>query len=220
MDNLFKQIAMKQIKHIPLLVLCILPLLYLGYIWEDLPNKIPTHWNIKGEIDNWGSKNSAFILSSLPIFTYLMMVIIPKIDPKNKLLQMGSKYTQLKFILVAFMSVLAITILHYTKTQNTEGFKIELLMGLLFMALGNYFQTVKPNYFIGIKTPWTLENETVWKKTHQMGGKLWVAGGILIIIFNLLLPVIYSGYAMATIISVLIIAPIAYSYFEFKKQTS
>ncbi|MCF6333897.1 MAG: DUF1648 domain-containing protein, partial [Draconibacterium sp.] len=95
-------------KELPILILCVLPIFYLGYIWDSLPNKIPTHWNIKGEIDGWGSKNSTFFLTSFPVFTYLMLLIIPKIDPKNKLTQMGKKYTHLKFMLVAFMSVLAI----------------------------------------------------------------------------------------------------------------
>ncbi len=208
---------MKLKTEIPVLILCILPLLYLSYIWDALPSKIPTQWNIKGEIDGWGGKNSTFFLSAFPFFTYLMMVIIPKIDPKNKLAQMGSKYTQLKFMLVAFMSILSLSILYITKTQNFDNFKIELLIGLLFLGLGNYFQTVKPNYFIGIKTPWTLESETVWKKTHQLGGKLWMLGGILIVICSLLLSKQYIGYTMMAIIAVISIIPIAYSYFEFKK---
>jgi len=209
---------MKLNKHLPLLILCILPLFYLATVWDDLPNKIPIHWNYKGEIDGWGSKYSTFFLSAFPIFTYLMMVIIPKIDPKNKLHQMGSKYTQLKFILVAFMSVLAISILYITKTQNLESFKFELLIGFLFIVLGNYFQTVKPNYFIGIKTPWTLENESVWKKTHQLSGKLWILGGITIIMLSLLLNKTNSNIAMMCVIAIISIVPIIFSYLEFQKQ--
>ncbi len=205
-------------KELPILILCILPILYLGYIWDSLPSKIPIHWNIKGEIDGWGSKNSTFFLTSFPVFTYLMLLIVPKIDPKNKLEQMGKKYTHLKFMLVAFMSVLAIGILYTTQKQTIESFKIELIIGLFFIGLGNYFQTIKPNYFIGIKTPWTLESETVWKKTHQLGGKIWIAGGLLIIICSLLLNKEKSSYAMLLIVAVISIVPIAYSYFEFKKE--
>ena len=80
---------MKLNKQLPLLILCLLPLLYLGYIWEELPSQIPTHWNIKGEIDGWSSKNTSIFLSLLPIITLLMMELIPKIDPKKKLKNMG-----------------------------------------------------------------------------------------------------------------------------------
>lgn len=209
---------MKLIKQLPLLILCILPILYLGYVWEDLPAQIPTHWNLKGEIDDWSNKNSSIYFSLLPIVTFLIMEVIPKIDPKNKLKQMGNKYTQFKFIIVAFISVLIISILFISKEQNVADFKIELIIGALFMALGNYFQAIKHNYFIGIRTPWTLESETVWKKTHQLGGKLWMIGGLIIIISSLALSREYSSYTMLFIISIITLMPITYSYFEFKKE--
>jgi uncharacterized membrane protein len=85
--------------------------------------------------------------------------------------------------------------------------------------LGNYFQTVRPNYFIGIRTPWTLENEQTWKKTHRLGGRLWMAGGILIVFISF---IIRSNNALAItfaiILSVMVIVPIVYSYIEFQKE--
>lgn len=209
---------MKLNKQVPLLILCILPIIYLGYIWEDLPEQIPTHWNIKGEIDSWSNKNSSLFITAFPIIIFIIMTLIPKIDPKKKITQMGNKYTQFKFIIVAFTSILAISILYIAKEQNTESFQIELIIGMLFMALGNYFQAIKHNYFIGIRTPWTLESESVWKKTHQLGGKLWIAGGLLIIMSSLALSKEYSSYTMLFIISIITIMPITYSYFEFKKE--
>jgi uncharacterized membrane protein len=82
--------------------------------------------------------------------------------------------------------------------------------------LGNYFQAVRPNYFIGIRTPWTLENEQTWKKTHRLGGRLWMAGGILIAILSL---IIWNNLAIAitfgVILSVMVMVPVVYSYLEF-----
>jgi uncharacterized membrane protein len=84
--------------------------------------------------------------------------------------------------------------------------------------LGNYFQTVRPNYFIGIRTPWTLENEQLWKKTHRMGGKLWVAGGVLIAVISIF---INNNTALAitfgAILSIMVIVPVVYSYIEYLK---
>ena len=84
-------------------------------------------------------------------------------------------------------------------------------------TLGNYFKTIKPNYFIGIRTPWTLENEEVWKKTHLFGGKLWFIGGLLIFILSLIIPDNYSFYVLITVTVIISILPIIYSYLEFKK---
>ena len=196
-----------------------LPFIYLAYIWNTLPETVPTHWNASGEIDGYGSKNTLLLIPfMLPVLVYIIMTIAPKIDPKNKIAIMGKKYEQLKFFLVLFMSVLALFIIYSSKTQSFSSPNIiYILLGLLFAGLGNFMKTVKPNYFIGIKTPWTLENETVWKKTHLLGGKIWFVGGLLIVCMSL----IFTAQTAATlfvIIAVLItIIPLVHSYIEFKK---
>jgi len=92
------------------------------------------------------------------------------------------------------------------------------LIGALYAILGNYFQTLKPNYFIGIRTPWTLENEQIWKKTHRLAGRLWIAGGLLTIIISFLINsnlvlVIFFGI----ITTIIVLVPIVFSYTEFQK---
>lgn len=206
-------------KEFPYILLMALPFIYLAYIWNTLPETVPTHWNASGEIDGYGSKNSLLLIPfMLPVLVYIIMTIAPKIDPKNKIAIMGKKYEQLKFFLVLFMSILALFIIYSSKTQSFSSPNIiYILLGLLFAGLGNFMKTVKPNYFIGIKTPWTLENETVWKKTHLLGGKIWFVGGLLIVCMSL----IFTAQTAATlfvIIAVLItIIPLVHSYIEFKK---
>jgi hypothetical protein len=85
------------------------------------------------------------------------------------------------------------------------------------MVLGNYFKVIKQNYFLGIKTPWTLESEEVWKLTHILAGKLWIVGGLLIVIFSLVIPEDINFYLFITITSIITIVPIVYSYLIFKK---
>src|SRR5690606_5776008 len=145
--------------------------------------------------------------------------IIPKIDPKGKLDKMGNKFNQLRLLLSLFMSALATFIIYSVQqTESTPPFTLIFsLIGLLFAGLGNYFKTIKPNYFIGIKTPWTLENEEVWKKTHLFGGKLWFIGGLLIFILSLIIPHDYSFYLLMIVTIIISIVPIIYSYLEFKK---
>jgi uncharacterized membrane protein len=91
-------------------------------------------------------------------------------------------------------------------------------IGLLFSVIGNYFYTIKPNYFAGIRTPWALENEENWRLTHQLGSKLWFVGGIVIVITGLLLKEVALIVALFTIILFMVIVPIVYSYRLYVKQ--
>lgn len=152
-------------KEIPFLLIAVLPFIYLAFIWNNLPDKIPMHWNGSGEIDRYGDKKElVLMLFLLTGITYFVFLVIPKIDPKQKLQNMGNKLNNLRLILGIFMSALAIGIVYSTQQKSSNPSFVFVIIGLLFTFLGNYFKTIKPNYFIGIRTPWTLENEEVWKK--------------------------------------------------------
>jgi len=206
-------------KEVPIIGLVLLPFIYLAYLWNSLPEKVPIHWNYKGEIDDWGTKYSLIgIVFMLTVFTYVLMLVIPKIDPKKRIELMGGKYYQIKFVLVTFMSVLALFIIHSSKSQTLSSpSMVFVLIGLLFMTLGNYFKVIKQNYFLGIKTPWTLESEEVWKLTHILAGKLWTVGGLLMIIFSLVIPEEINFYFFIGITAIISIVPIVYSYLKFKE---
>lgn len=204
-------------KEIPFLAIALIPFVYLIYIWNRLPEKVPMHWNGAGEIDRYGDKKELVaMLFMLVGITYIIFLVIPYIDPKQKLQNMGNKLNNLRLILALFMSALAIYILYSVQQKTSNPILIFPLVGLLFAFLGNYFKTIKPNYFIGIRTPWTLENEEVWKKTHLMGGKLWFVGGLLMAL-TFVLPNEIQIYTFLAIAAVITIVPIVYSYLEFKK---
>jgi len=207
-------------KELPILAIVLLPFIYLAFIWNELPNKVPMHWNIKGEIDRYGDKIELIIIPFLlPLLVYLIFLVVPKIDPKNKLNKMGGKLNTIKFLLTTFMSILALFIIYTAKNQSfTNPNYIVLLIGVLFIILGNYFKTIKPNYFIGIRTPWTLENENIWKETHKLGGKIWFIGGILVVIFSLILDKSLNFTIFLIITGLITIIPIVYSYLMYKKE--
>lgn len=206
-------------KELPLMAIALLPFLYLMTIWKNLPEQIPTHWNVDLQVDAWGNKNSIwFMLFILPVFSYILMTIVPNIDPKKKIDLMGRKFYQLKFILVGSMSVMAIIILYTIKNQSISSICLLFVpIGVLIILLGNYFKTIQPNYFIGIKTPWTLENEEVWKSTHTLAGKMWVIGGLLILISSFIFDKNLARYVFFSIITFITIIPIAYSYIKSKE---
>ncbi len=207
-------------KEFPLLIIVALPFVYLGYVYGDLPETVPTHWNIKGEIDNWGSKSILWIIPfATTLFAYILLSIAPKIDPKGQIKQMGAKFYKLKFVLVLFLSALALYVLYVTQQQQMSSPQlIFVIIGVFITALGNYMPSVKPNYFIGLRSPWTLESASVWKKTHRFAGKLWVLGGILILVLTLFLTQQQNYVAFISIITTITLIPLVYSYILYKEE--
>lgn len=196
------------------------PFVYLAAIWGQLPETVPIHWNAQGEIDNYGSKESLlFIPILLPLLTYLIFVFAPLIDPKKRLDSQNNKYQSFKVLLTGLMSVLAVFIIYSAYSAISFGIStITIIMGTLFLILGNYVKTLKPNYFIGIRTPWTLESENVWRKTHKSASVLWFIGGLAIIISGLILPnhIIFTVFITITI--AITVFPILQSYFIYKGE--
>src|SRR5574343_214521 len=204
-------------KEIPFLAIALIPFVYLIYIWNRLPEKVPMHWNGAAEIDRYGDKKELVaMLFMLVGITYLVFFFFFYIDPKQKLQSMGDKLNSFRMILTLFISCLSVFILYITQQKSSNPGFVFAIIGLLFTFLGNYFKTIKPNYFIGIRTPWTLENEEVWKKTHLIGGKLWFVGGLLMTLL-FLMPNEMQLYTFLGITAVITIIPIVYFYLEFKK---
>ena len=118
------------------------------------------------------------------------------------------------------MSVLALFIIYSSKNKSISNPNyILLFIGVLYIILGNYFKTIKSNYFIGIRTPWTLENESVWKKTHELAGKMWFIGGILVVISSLVLDKNSNSIVFLSISGIIILIPIIYSFYIHKEQS-
>lgn len=207
-------------KELPLIGIVLLPFVYLAYVWNQLPAQVPMHYNIEGEIDRYGNKSELILI---PIMTslliYLIFLAVPYIDPKKQIQKMGGKYDTLKFIITTFMSILALFIIYTAKNQTlTDPDYILLGCGVLFLILGNYFKTLKANYFIGIRTPWTLESESVWKQTHKLAGKIWFLGGLLIILSSLILDGKTNFIVFICITAIMVLVPVLYSYLLFRKQ--
>ncbi|MEG2101422.1 MAG: SdpI family protein [Flavobacterium sp.] len=206
-------------KELPIIGIVLAPFVYLGVIWNSLPERVPIHWNINGQIDDWGNKSFLIVLVfMLPGLMYLITIAAVKFDPKKRISLMGSKFYQLKFFLVLIMSLLALFIIYISKNQTFSNLNLMyVLIGVLLMALGNYFKVIQPNYFIGIRTPWTLENSEVWKATHVFAGKLWFGGGLIIILGALIFSGPIFAKAFIAIGVVLAFVPIAYSFIKFKQ---
>jgi uncharacterized membrane protein len=201
------------------LTIILLPAIYLAFVWNTLPEEVPMHFNAKGEVDRYGSKDEligVLFLLNLPL--YFIMRFAPQIDPKKKINE--KQLFGLRLVLHLFISAIALFIIYSTQQGALANpFGIVSLVGLLFAALGFFFRSIKPNYFIGIKTPWTLESEEVWNKTHRVSGPVWIAGGI----FMALSPLFAKAASIYIILGVtfgLAIFSVVYSYVAFKNLRS
>lgn len=197
-----------------------IPFIYLAVVWGNIPDTIATHFNASGEADAFGSKNMLiYLLLLLIVPIFLILKVVPAIDPKKRFAQMGDSYQKIQFLTMAFMSALSIFFVHTAVSGgNSNNSLLFALTGLLFMALGNYLPTMKPNYFVGIRTPWTLESETNWRKTHRFGGKAFMIGGLIITLSSLLLENEKSFIMMMAVTMLMVFGLIGFSYSEYRKE--
>ncbi len=190
------------------------------FLWDQLPEEVPTHFNAKGEADDWGPKwINAFLLPGIGAATYLLLLFLPLIDPKKKISNAQKPISAIRIFTSIFFVVIYALVM--TTSMNIEvniSQYVYLGVGVLFVIIGNYMNSVKPNYFIGLRTPWTLENSEVWKRTHRLGSKLWVVGGLLLMGAPFIIPIDFiSGFTVGLVV-VLAGVPFVYSYLIFKKM--
>ncbi len=214
---------MKQInwkKEAIVWLILLLPFIYTAIMWNKVPGRVPTHFNVKGEADDYSTK--AFALLLLPVMNviiYFVLFFIPRIDPRKKNYAFfGSSYQNIRLLIHLFFAGIFIFI-----TQTTSGGKPLQLnaffsgMLLFFALLGNYMRTVRSNFFVGIRTPWTLSSDVVWRKTHELGGRIWFYTGIILAIVVFFLPQTAATVVMFSGIFLMVIIPVVYSYLEYRK---
>ncbi len=202
------------------LVIAALAVVLSIWAYPQLPPTIATHWNVGGTADGFSSRATAVLIMPLVIIGLTgLFNVLPKLDPRR------ANYA--KFIdtywLIANAVLLFILIGHGMIIATGLGYpvKVDRFMpigiGLLFIVLGNYLTRVEPNWFIGIRTPWTLSSDTVWRKTHRTGGWLMVVGG-LVLAASVFLP--QGAFPPLLIAAILIVAviPVAQSYVLWKRE--
>lgn len=217
---------MKKFLKILVWPIMIAPPVYLWLRWDKIPLTVPMHYNLKGEVDRYGTRTELIwlvaILFAVNIGTYLLLINTYRLDPKKTALANRSRMSSLAFGISLFISGLSTIMIYYSSNMQTK-FSANIILvavGLLFAFIGNYMHTIKPNYFAGIRLPWTLENEENWRLTHALAGKLWFAGGLIIAIVSLLVTSQAAIITMFVVIGVVVLIPAIYSYRLFKKHSS
>ena len=200
------------------------PGIYLAIIWKKLPERVAMHFDLKGNIDRYGSKNELLVLTAIMILLaaaiYLFLPLVYKIDPKKQAPENKSRLQRIAFVISVFMSVI-LCLLIYSSINGSMKLSTNFIfagVGLLFCFIGNYLHNIKPNYFAGFRLPWTLESADNWRRTHLLGGKLFFLGGFIIVVICLFTPAIIAAVSFFTITAIITIIPCVYSYRLYKKQ--
>ena len=199
-------------------IIILLPVLFGLVFWNELPEQMITHWRWDGTADGWSSR--AFAVFALPVFIFAihwLCIFGTTMDPKNK--GQNNKVFGVVLWITPLLS-LVVNGMIYAVSLDIEvrpNLIATLLVGITFVVIGNYLPKCKQNHTIGIKVKWTLENEENWNATHRISGKIWVAGGLLLIACAFL-PVFVIPFIMVATIVLLVAIPFIYSYRYHKKQ--
>jgi uncharacterized membrane protein len=199
------------------LVIILLSLAIAIYFYPKMPDKIPSHWNYQGEVDGYITKFWGLFLMPIVLFMMLLLfIIIPKLDPLKSNIEKFRKYFDgfiiLLFLFIIFLQIFIILWSKGTKLKPYIVFPVGL--GILFFYVGILLQNAKRNWFIGIRTPWTMSDENVWDRTHKVGGFLFKIMGVISVIGTF-----FGKYAFLFIIIPVILLPIfliVFSYFSYK----
>ena len=196
----------------------LLPMLAGLMLWSRLPERMPIHWNAAGELDGWTGK--AFAVFAIPGFMaaiHLFCVLCTSLDPKVK--GQTKKVLGMVFWICPFISVLVGAVVYAVALGASFNVAsvISAATGLLFVALGNYMPKCKRNYTIGIKVMWALEDEANWNATHRFAGKVWVAGGVLVILLSFF-PLRSFIWVYLTLTVLMAVLPMGYSYIYYRRH--
>ena len=201
-------------------IITLLPILAGLILWNKLPEQMPMHFNAAGEVDGWASKAVGVFVMPLVFVAvqWLCAVGSFKMDPKAQ--NLNEKVMGLVLWFIPVLSVLMSVLVYGTalgKEMNVQVV-IPLLMGLLFIAIGNWLPKCKQTYTLGIKLPWTLNDEDNWNRTHRFAGPVWVVCGVIVaggsLVGGAFLWVMLAAFV------VMIAAPVTYSYLLFRKKNA
>jgi uncharacterized membrane protein len=214
-----KKEKMKTFKaDLPIYFIILAPFLFVAWNWAKFPEEVPIHFGLDGQPDDFASKWIGLVaIPASNIGLYFLILLLPKLDPKGRNYALfEGKWRSFRLIIHSLFSFFTLVTALYSLGYEIEiGKWVPVGLAFLFLFLGNLLGTVRPNYFVGIKTPWTLHDETVWVSTHRMAARLWVYLSVLAIPMLLIFP--SNPYIFGTYMALLLIPPVVYSYLAFKK---
>ncbi len=174
--------------------------------WSVVPERLPAHWNAAGQVNRYGGKFEVLLL--LPVMTgglYLLLRVLPRIDPGRANYPRSGAYAVIRISTVALLAVIY-GVIHLALRGRPPVVTtiVPLLVGGLFVVLGDVMGKIRPNWFVGIRTPWTLSSKTSWTRTHRLGGWLFILAGLAMLTAAVLwarwAPIVILVAAVGTVV--------------------
>lgn len=190
-------------------------------VYPRLPDRVPTHWNLKGEIDGWGGPGSAFLFPAIASGLAVLLLVLPRVDPRRANWEKFRDEVRLLLtVLVLFTAWVEAVVLGGALGWNIDTTRAVLgAVGVLLAIIGNYLPRIRSNWFFGIRTPWTLSSERVWRETHRVGGRAFVIGGVAMVLAGFI-PGILAQVLMVVAILATSAIPIVYSYLAWRREAA
>ena len=167
-------------------VACILTMFILAIIaWPNAPESIPIHWGLSGEPDNYAGKFFGLLGAPLiAVGVYILFTVLPRLDPKRENYpKFWSKYLVIRMVVILILTAIkVVTFLWVMGIEVNMTVAMFMIVGFLLIVIGNYMGKLRPTWFVGIRSPWTLSSEESWNKTHRLGGWLFVIIGLGMVI--------------------------------------
>lgn len=192
-------------------------------MYTRLPDPAPTHWNIHGEVDGWGPRwLAAGLFPVIVAGIMLLLVLLPKLGPfRENLESIAVTYGRIAISLgLLFAALNSIFLLAGAGYELPVGSSIALVIGLFLALLGNWMGKVPRNFYLGIRTPWTLANDTVWERTHRLGGRVMVAAGLVVAITAVFASDITCFIVLMASLAVTVIWSLVYSFRLYRRLGS
>jgi uncharacterized membrane protein len=190
------------------------------YFYPRMPEKMASHWDSRGEVNGYMSRIWAlFLMPMISTVMFVLFIFIPRIDPLKENIGEFRNYFD-GFVALMFLFLLyiyALTILWNAGRAVNIALAMPPSLGILFFYCGVLIGHAKRNWFIGIRTPWTLSNEKVWDKTHRIGGRLFKASGMIAIVGMFFGDLAF--YFVVVPICCVAVYTIVYSYIEYQRET-
>ncbi len=207
-------------QHLLILSQILIGFLICIFALPNLPAEIPSKIEFNHEIIEYESKYTLFIFPIFSLISYVAFLIIPHIEPKKQnFLKFQKVYVMIEMISICFINIFLVCMILFAKSP--ESFPLQKIlfscMGLLSIIIGNYMPKMKQNFFLGLRTPWTLTNEIVWIKTHRLGGYCLMVGGLVFFVGTLFFPNFLPFLSLFLFFCCFI--PCVASFYYFKKET-
>jgi uncharacterized membrane protein len=200
--------------------LAAVPLVYAWIVFDRLPETMAVHFDAAGHANGFAARGTAIaLLAAMNFGLALLLKIVPLLDPKGGNYAKFSRFFGLfRLVFAMFLSAVSMAMLLANAGYNVSHRPFLLgALGVLWLVLGNFMGQVRPNYTFGIRTPWTLAREDVWRKTHRMAGPLWMAGGMYAVVAAFI-PGLPLGYVIWPIVGLTAAVPAVYSYWIYSKM--